>query len=239
MADGPPPQFLGLKQVKPHRPGRAQDSAEGLDTGNFRQLAQLAPHTSLTLFDDMHQLAACPHSLRILVQGIDVTLYALVPVLLFRVSFDHLRQARTAAKYVSRTPMRGSRSKVTNPTHVGLYGYPRKIPSAPYPMVVIPVIFPFPLAHIHTFESFFLSMVWYHETGQRKTIEVGQEVTMTDNETTPEYRAWVDANRAAVEAQRADLEAAIRRCEQSLESVRQELADFDGENFMGENICSL
>ena len=62
---------------------------------------------------------------------------------------------------------------------------------------------------------------------------------MTDNETTPEYRAWVDANRAAVEAQRADLEAAIRRCEQSLESVRQELADFDGKNFMGENICSL
>ena len=36
---------------------------------------------------------------------------------------------------------------------------------------------------------------------------------MTDNETTPEYRAWVDANRTAVEAQRADLEAAIRRLE--------------------------
>ena len=31
---------------------------------------------------------------------------------------------------------------------------------------------------------------------------------MTDNETTPEYGAWVDANRTAVEAQRADLEAA-------------------------------
>ena len=41
---------------------------------------------------------------------------------------------------------------------------------------------------------------------------------MTDKRTTPEYRAWVDANRTAVEAQRADLEAAIRR--------------FDGDNYL-------
>ena len=39
---------------------------------------------------------------------------------------------------------------------------------------------------------------------------------MPDNETTPEYGAWVEARRIAVEAQRADLEAAIRRLEQSL-----------------------
>ena len=55
---------------------------------------------------------------------------------------------------------------------------------------------------------------------------------MTDYETTPEYRAWVDANRTAVEAQRADLEAAIRRLEESLEAARQELADFDGGNYL-------
>ena len=62
---------------------------------------------------------------------------------------------------------------------------------------------------------------------------------MTDNETTPKYGAWVEAKRTAVEAQRAAVEAAIRRLEQSLEEARQELADFDGENFMGKNICSL
>ena len=47
----------------------------------------------------------------------------------------------------------------------------------------------------------------------------------TDYETTPEYRAWR-------EAQRTDLEAAIRRLEQSLEEARQELVDFDGENYL-------
>ena len=67
---------------------------------------------------------------------------------------------------------------------------------------------------------------------------------MTDNETTPEYRAWREAQRAAVEAQRADLEAAIRRLEQSggwsnpevgairrleqsLAEARQDLVDLD------------
>ena len=39
---------------------------------------------------------------------------------------------------------------------------------------------------------------------------------MTDNETTPEYGAWVEAKPQHLEAQRADLEAAIRRLEQSL-----------------------
>ena len=55
---------------------------------------------------------------------------------------------------------------------------------------------------------------------------------MTDNETTPEYGAWVEAKRTAVEAQRADLEAAIRRLEESLAEARQDLLDFDGENYL-------
>ncbi len=55
---------------------------------------------------------------------------------------------------------------------------------------------------------------------------------MTDNETTPEYGAWVEARRTAVEAQRADLEAAIRRLEESLAEARQDLLDFDGENYL-------
>ena len=55
---------------------------------------------------------------------------------------------------------------------------------------------------------------------------------MTDYETTPEYGAWVEAKRTAVEAQRADLEAAIRRLEQSLAEARQDLLDFDGENYL-------
>ena len=55
---------------------------------------------------------------------------------------------------------------------------------------------------------------------------------MTDTETTPEYRAWVDANQTAVEAQWVDLEAGIRRLEESLEAARQELADFDGGNYL-------
>ena len=44
---------------------------------------------------------------------------------------------------------------------------------------------------------------------------------MPDNETTPEYGAWVEARRIAVEAQRADLEAAIRRLEQSLAEAHE------------------
>ena len=50
---------------------------------------------------------------------------------------------------------------------------------------------------------------------------------MTDNETTPEYGAWVEAKRQHLEAQRADLEAAIRRLEQSLAEARQDLVDLD------------
>ena len=54
----------------------------------------------------------------------------------------------------------------------------------------------------------------------------------TDNETTPEYGAWVEAKRQHLEAQRADLEAAIRRLEESLAEARQDLMDFDGENYL-------
>ena len=39
-------------------------------------------------------------------------------------------------------------------------------------------------------------------------------------------------NRHSLEAQRADLEAAIRRLEQSLAEARQDLPDFDGENYL-------
>ena len=74
----------------------------------------------------------------------------------------------------------------------------------------------------------FVPSVFYH----RPIPQVGQEVTMTDNETTPEYGAWVEARRTAVEAQRADLEAAIRRLEESLAEARQDLLDFDGENYL-------
>ena len=55
---------------------------------------------------------------------------------------------------------------------------------------------------------------------------------MTDYETTPEYGAWVEAKRQHLEAQRADLEAAIRRLEESLAEARQDLVDFDGENYL-------
>ena len=55
---------------------------------------------------------------------------------------------------------------------------------------------------------------------------------MPDYETTPEYGAWVEAKRQHLEAQRADLETAIRRLEQSLAEARQDLLDFDGENYL-------
>ena len=55
---------------------------------------------------------------------------------------------------------------------------------------------------------------------------------MTDNETTPEYGAWVEAKRQHLAAQRADLEAAIRRLEESMAEARQDLLDFDGENYL-------
>ena len=55
---------------------------------------------------------------------------------------------------------------------------------------------------------------------------------MPDYETTPEYGAWVEAKRQHLEAQRADLEAAIRRLEESLAEARQDLLDFDGENYL-------
>ena len=48
----------------------------------------------------------------------------------------------------------------------------------------------------------------------------------------PDYGAWVEAKRTAVEAQRADLEAAIRRLEESMAEARQDLLDFDGENYL-------
>ena len=54
---------------------------------------------------------------------------------------------------------------------------------------------------------------------------------MTDNETTPEYKAWwVEENRRHLEAKRAD--AAVRQLAESLAEARQRLAHLDQGNYL-------